>query len=184
MARSEDAPPVEPGLGPSVADTVDSLAEFHLEHYREASGVQRSIDWLTERLGRPGVVIVILAGLAAWTAYAAVTTGGRVDKPAFAWLELFAALSALVISVLILVTQRREDQLAERRAKLTLELALLADRKSSKVISLLEELRRDHPDVADRVDRETDDLATPADPKAVLAAIDEQTAAPPKQDAP
>ncbi len=122
-------------------------------------------------------VILILAGLAAWTLYAAVKTGGGVDKPAFAWLELFGTLSSVIVSVLILVTQRREDQLADRRAQLTLELALLADRKSSKVISLLEELRRDHPDVADRVDRETDDLATPADPKAVLAAIDEQTEA-------
>jgi uncharacterized membrane protein len=170
-----DPPPGESPLGASVADTVDSLAEFHLAHYREASRLQQSIDWLTEQLGRPAVVIVILAGLACWTAYAAVTTGGGVDKPAFAWLELFGTLSALVVAVLILVTQRREDQLADRRAQLTLELALLADRKSSKIISLLEELRRDHPDVADRIDRETDDLATPADPKAVLAAIDEQT---------
>ena len=175
--RLSDAPRPESSVGPSIADTVDSLADFHLEHYREASPLQQGIDWLTERLGRPVSVILIVVGLAGWTAYAAVKTGGAFDKPAFAWLELFGTLSAVVVSVLILVTQRREDQLADRRAQLTLELALLADRKSSKIISLLEELRRDHPDVADRVDRETDDLATPADPKAVLAAIDEQTEA-------
>jgi len=175
--RRADATPDESPLGASIADTVDSLAEFHLEHYREASRLQQRIDWLTERLGRPISVIFILVGVVSWTAYAAVTTGGAFDKPAFAWLELCGTLSAVVVSVLILVTQRREDQLADRRAQLTLELALLADRKSSKIISLLEELRRDHPDVADRVDRETDDLATPADPKAVLAAIDEQTEA-------
>jgi hypothetical protein len=34
------------------------------------------------------------------------------------------------------------------------------------------------------VDQETADLATPADPKAVLAAIDEQTGSRTKRDAP
>jgi uncharacterized membrane protein len=135
-------------------------------------------------LGRPIVVIVLLSGIACWAAYAAATTGGGIDKPAFGWLELFGTLAALVVSVLILVTQRREDQLADRRAQLILELALLADLKSSKIISLLEELRRDHPDVADRIDHETDDLATPADPKAVLAAIEEQTAVRTKREGP
>jgi uncharacterized membrane protein len=179
-----EPPPSEAPLGASVADTVDSLAEFHRAHYREASRLQQSIDWLTEKLGRPIVVIVLLSGIACWAAYAAATTGGGIDKPAFGWLELFGTLAALVVSVLILVTQRREDQLADRRAQLILELALLADLKSSKIISLLEELRRDHPDVADRIDHETDDLATPADPKAVLAAIEEQTAVRTKREGP
>lgn len=173
--KSQDAPTASSDLGASVTDAVDSVAEVHQQHYRDASWLQRSIDWLTERLGRPVIVIVLVLGLAAWATYAAIATGGGVDKPAFAWLELFGTLSALVIAVLILVTQRREDQLADRRAQLILELSLLADRKSSKVISLLEELRRDHPDVANRVDLETDDLAIPADAMAVLAAIDKQT---------
>jgi uncharacterized membrane protein len=174
----------EPGprreLGEAVAETVDSLAEFHLEHYRRTTPLQQGIDQLTERLGRPSGAIVIVVGLLAWSAFAAIKTGGGVDKPAFAWLELAATLTALVVSILILVTQRREDQLAERRAKLTLELALLADRKSSKIIALLEELRRDHPDVTDRVDRETDDMAAPMDPGAVIAAIDAKTAPSPE----
>lgn len=166
------------GLGMSEADTIDSVTAFHLEHYSQASSLQRWIDRLTDRLGQPGVVLAIILAFLAWSAIAAITTGGAVDQPPFAWLELAGTLTALMVSILILVTQRREDQLAERRAKLTLELALLADRKSSKIIALLEELRHDHPDVADRIDQETDDLAVPADPKAVIEAIDKQTAAP------
>jgi hypothetical protein len=63
--------------------------------------------------------------------------------------------------------------LADRRARLILELALLADKKSAKIIALLEEMRRDQPGIADRVDAESDAMAVPADPTSVLAAIDE-----------
>ena len=45
--------------------------------------------------------------------------------------------------VLILATQRREYQLAQLREQLTLELAILSEQKTAKVIQLLEESRRD-----------------------------------------
>jgi uncharacterized membrane protein len=80
--------------------------------------------------------------------------------------------------MLILVTQRRQDKLSERRAQLTLELAIIADRKNAKIIALLEELRRDHPDVPNRRDTESDEMAKAEDPQSVLAAIDQRAAEP------
>ncbi len=121
------------GLADHVAESVEAVAQFHREHYRNASPLQRTIDALTDRLGRPAAVIVMVIVLAGWSGLAAWRGGGRVDQPSFAWLELAATIAALVVSILILVTQRREDQLADRRAQLTLELALLADRKSAKI---------------------------------------------------
>jgi uncharacterized membrane protein len=75
--------------------------------------------------------------------------------------------------VLILATQRREDQLAQRRELLILELAILAEQKTAKVIQLLEESRRDNPLIRNRVDPEAEAMAQPADPKSVLDAITE-----------
>ena len=72
---------------------------------------------------------------------------------------------------MILATQRREDQLAGHREQLTLELAILGEQKSAKIIQLLEEMRRDDPSLANRVDHEAAAMATPADPQAVLDAI-------------
>lgn len=164
--------PSKPGVADHVAQSVEAVAEFHREHYRRATGLQRVIDAATERLGRPCAVIVLVAIVAAWAGFAAWRGDGRVDQPSFAWLELAATVAALLVSVLILVTQRREDQLADRRAQLTLELALLADKKNAKIIALLEELRRDQPDVADRIDAESDDMAKPTDTGAVAASIE------------
>lgn len=59
------------------------------------------------------------------------------------------------------------------REQLILELALLNEQKTAKVISLLEEFRRDIPIVDDRVDDQAEAMAEPADPEQVLAAIKE-----------
>lgn len=77
----------------------------------------------------------------------------------------------MLVAFLILVTQRREDLLADRRAQLTLELALLADNKSAKIIALLEELRRDAPSLSARSDPEPEDMAKPTDAAAVAASL-------------
>ena len=95
-------------------------------------------------------------------------------------LQLQGALGllALYVTVLILTTQRREDQLAGYREQLTLELAILGEQKSAKIIALLEEMRRDSPHLQNRVDEEAEAMAVAADPQAVLDAIKE-TEAPP-----
>ena len=155
-------------------DSIDALADLHSEHYRHATTAQRFIDAITDQLGRPWAVIALGAVVVLWAALTAWTTKGGVEQPSFAWLELAATLAALIVSVLILVTQRRANQLDERRAQLTLELAMLADKKSAKIIALLEEIRRDSPHLANRSDAESEEMATPADPKAVLAALDER----------
>jgi uncharacterized membrane protein len=93
------------------------------------------------------------------------------DVPPFGWLQGAVSLMALYVTILILTTQRREDQLAGYREQLTLELAILGEQKSAKIIALLEELRHDSPSVKNRVDHEATAMAIAADPQAVLDAI-------------
>ena len=93
------------------------------------------------------------------------------DEPPFYWLQGAIGLGALYMTTLILTTQRREDELASHREQLTLELAILGEQKAAKIIELLEELRRDHPQLRNRIDPEAIALAAPADPQAVLDAI-------------
>jgi uncharacterized membrane protein len=58
---------------------------------------------------------------------------------------------------------------------MTLELALLTEQKTAKIIALLEEMRLDSPQLANRIDQEARDMSAPADPHAVLGAIEETT---------
>jgi uncharacterized membrane protein len=64
-------------------------------------------------------------------------------------------------------------QLSSQREQLLLELAILNDQKSSKIIELLEGLRHDSPMVTDRIDSEARAMSTPSDHRAVMDAIKE-----------
>jgi uncharacterized membrane protein len=86
------------------------------------------------------------------------------DPPPFQRLELAISCAALCITILILTTQRRDDQLAQQREQMTLDLAILSEQKLAKIIQLLEESRRDNPLLDNRVDRSAAEMAKPADP--------------------
>jgi uncharacterized membrane protein len=73
--------------------------------------------------------------------------------------------------LLILISQRRERDWAHQRDQLTLELAMLSERKTAKIIQLLEEFRRDHPDMFDREDHEANAMSEPANARAVGEAL-------------
>ncbi len=96
-----------------------------------------------------------------------------IDAPPFPWLQGAMTLMSLFMVAIVLGTQKLEDELSEQREMITLELALLSEQKIAKMIALMEELRRDSPEVRDRIDEEAGIMAQPADPQAVFAAIKE-----------
>lgn len=173
MADPKTAPPVLPA---HLEETIRSIDRLHAEHRRDATPLQRGVDRMTTLLGRPGFIGVVTVLVVLWVSFNLLTAalGYRaIDPPPFSGLAGAVTLASLYIVVLILATQRREDQLAQHREQLILELALLSEQKTAKVIELLEEFRRDNPQIHDRVDREADAMAQPADPQQVLDAIKE-----------
>jgi uncharacterized membrane protein len=94
-----------------------------------------------------------------------------VDPPPFVWLQGAITTGALYVAALILTTQRRQDELSGHREQLTLELAISNDQKISKIISLLEESRRDNPMIINRIDDKAQAMSTPSDHHSVLEAI-------------
>jgi uncharacterized membrane protein len=134
------------------------------------------VDRVTSLLGRPIFHAVLTGVIVSWVslnAVSLVTGQWPVDPPPFHGLATAASLVSLYLVVLILTTQRRDDSLTKRRELLTLEMAILSEQKTAKVIELLEELRRDSPAVHDRVDEQADVMARPADPQSVIDAINE-----------
>ena len=161
-------------LPPNFDETVQAVARFRASHYDDATLMQRTVNLLTGRLSRPGFVGVLTLLIALWLALnVAMIWMGRkpIDAPPFYWLQGTVAIAALYMAALILTTQRHADQLAQYREQLTLQLAVLGEQKTAKIIQLLEELRRDTPQVADRVDAQAAAMSTPSDPQAMLDAI-------------
>lgn len=152
------------------------ISALHAQHYRKATPVQRLLDGVVEKLSHPALLVFLTLGIALWVGLnltEAWSGASPMDPPPFAWLQGAATITAVYLAILILSTQSREDRLARHRDQLTLELAIMGERKSAKIIELLEELRRDTPLVVDRVDDDAAAMAKPADPIAVLNAIEE-----------
>ncbi len=163
-----------PILPAHIEETVHAIAELHAQHLRRSTPVQRAVARATDFIGRPRFVGWLTLAIVVWVGANALVqlAGARALDPApFAYLQDAGELLGLYITLLILVTQRRDDQMAEAREQLTLELAILGEQKNAKIIALLEELRRDNPMIYDRHDAEAEALSTPADPQAVLDAI-------------
>jgi len=170
-AEARDALPILPA---HIDDTVREIAKLHAAHHARATPLQHVVDKLTARAGRPSFILLLTAVVVVWIAVnlALMATGHTpFDEPPFAWLQGLIALAALYMTALILTTQRHEDEIANHRDQLTLELSILSEQKSAKIIALLEELRRDNPMIRDRHDAEAVALSTPADPQSVLEAI-------------
>ena len=157
-----------------IEETVQAIARLHAEHEQGASPLQLGVERVTRRAGRPAFVAVLTVLVVAWIVLnLGMKSIGRIpiDEPPFFWLQGVVTLTALYMTILILTTQRREDELAGLREQLILELSILGEKKSAKIIALLEELRRDDPHISDRRDPDAEAFSTPADPNAVLDAL-------------
>ena len=165
-----------PILPAHIEDTVRSIAELHADHDRRASLYQRTIERLIEQLGRPAAVAAIALGMLLWVGVnesLLYTRRTPFDPEPFSYLQGLITAGALFMTVLILTSQRHENRLAEHRAQLTLELAMVSEQKIAKLIELMESQRRDNPQIVNRIDEETAAMALPADPEAIFAAIQE-----------
>ena len=162
-----------------IEDTLRAIAKLHADHRDEAGPLQRAVDRATAWIGRPRFMAGMTALVALWivgNALAHMFTASAWDPPPFGWLQGSVSLMALYVTLFILTTQRRDDELAGHREQLTLELAIIGEQKSAKIIALLEEMRRDSPYLHDRLDVEASVMAVAADPQAVLDAIKESEA--------
>jgi uncharacterized membrane protein len=97
------------------------------------------------------------------------------DPAPFSWLQGIVGLGALLTATVVLTKQNRLAKLAEQRAHLDLKVTLLTEQKATKLIDLLEELRRDLPNVSNRHDPEAAALQQSMNPDLVLAALDERS---------
>jgi uncharacterized membrane protein len=159
---------------PRGGDTVRAVDEMHAEHHRQSSPVDRTIDRATALLGSAAFVVCLTLTVLLWAGANAILPlmgGTAFDPPPYPRLMSGLGLVALYMMTLILTTQRRADRLASRREQMTLELNLLGEQKTAKIVELLEELRRDSPNVKDRTDNEAKAMATPVDARAVRDAI-------------
>ena len=155
-----------------VAENIETILAFYKREEEKVSSSQRVLERVGGVLGRPAFIVVTLAFVASWIA-AQLLGGFDFDPPPFFWLQGILGLSALLMAAVILITQNRQTKVEAMHAHLDLQVNMLTEQKVSKVIELIEELRRDLPMVRDRRDADAEALQEPADAHEIIEALHE-----------
>jgi len=168
---SETGPETE-----QINQNIEAVKNFYVREEREIRPSQRFVERISDYAGRPIFLGLILGFVALWVLVNVELkhSGFRAfDPPPFSLLQGLLGLGALLTATVVLSKQNRAARLAERREHLDLKVTLLTEQKAAKLINLLEELRRDLPNVKNRHDPEAHALQKAMNPDRVLAALDE-----------
>ena len=159
-----------------INQNIESILAFYKREEQKLSHPQRFLEYCSNFVARPYFLVSILLFVAFWIlANVGGTFGWRTfDPPPFPWLQGIVSLCALITTTVVLIKQNRIAQLEEQRAHLELQVTLLTEQKTTKLITLLEELRHDLPMVKDRHDSEAAAFQQPTDPDQVLSALHEK----------
>lgn len=161
-------------LSDHISQNIADVVALQRQQMESMGAAQRRLERVSRFVARPTYIVVLLLLVLGWISFNAI--GLRVglapiDPPPFAWLQGFLTLVALLTATVVLIAQSRQTKLSEERAHLDLQINLLTEQKVSKLIHLIEELRRDLPNVKDREDPHAAALEERTDAAQVLSAL-------------
>lgn len=172
-ASSADAPSTA-AVSEHVAQNIDTIAQLHAEAEHRVGRHQRAIERVGSVIGHPRSLYAIAAGVTFWVVFnvAAPHLGLLpLDAPPFFWLQGLVSLTALLMTTVVLTTQKRQARRTAQRDHLDLQVNLIAEQKIAKLIALIEELRRDLPSVRDRRDSVAEAMIEAVDTGAMVSAL-------------
>ena len=159
-----------------VSQNIHTVADLMERWERNVDGRQRAVETAAAFIGRPhfvGLISIFMIGWILWNLVAPALHLRAFDPPPFEWLQGVVSVGALYTTVIVIASQNRQSKVSEHRDHLELQAILLTEQKATKIIALLEELRRDSPNLANRPDPDADALQEHLDPSAVLTALEE-----------
>jgi len=156
-----------------ISQNLEAVLEFYTREAQKLSRSQRILERISRLVGQPVFLGFILLFVAFWMLANAVLRQfgmAEFDPPPYFWLQGIVGLGALLTATVVLTNQNRLARLQEQRAHLDLKVTLLTEQKAAKLIDLLEELRRDLPNVKNRDGIEAASLQQSMSPDLMLAA--------------
>jgi len=151
------------------------MGEYYKREARRIGRAQRLLERIGDAIGRPAFLALVLIFVGLWIACNLQLFGiVAFDPPPFPALEAIVTVVALLITTVVLIGQNRLAKLEQRRSEMELQVNILTEQKTTTLIRLLEELRRDLPMVRDRHDADAATLQQPTDATQIMTALEEE----------
>ncbi|MBN9982471.1 DUF1003 domain-containing protein [Rhizobium laguerreae] len=164
------APPE--GLTPALARNIEAIMQRRRENKRAASGQERAAAAISRFAGSMLFVYLHLGLYGGWIiANLEWIPGIRPWDPSLVILAMEASVEAIFLSTFVLINQNRMAAEDDIRADLDLQVSLLNEHETTRLISMVEAIAR-KLDVATEADGEVDELKKDVAPEAVLDRIE------------
>lgn len=156
-------------------ETIDRHQERHIQNTKQD---RRILNKIASIFGRPQFLYFQIVFFAVWIGCSNLAERNIIAKnfPLFDLHLHGLEIAALLISTEVLIDQTHQEKLSREQSQLMLQLNLLSEQKIAKLISLVEELRTDLPNVHNRADLEAEIMQQAIDPQAILEVIQNSSA--------
>jgi uncharacterized membrane protein len=161
-------------LSEQVVKNIETIIGFQAKEAQKLPWRDRLVEKIAAFFGKSEFLYLQLLFFTIWVFCTHFASGPLpFGLPLFDAKGMGLDIAALLIATGVLVQQSRQDQLAEQRSHLILQINLLTEQKIAKLIELMEELREDLPLVRDRHDLEAQIMQQATDPQIVLDILQE-----------
>jgi uncharacterized membrane protein len=122
---------------------VQTIARLERAAAEERTTTDRIVDGITEFCGSMSFVYFHIVWFGAWIVWNTQRTVPHhlhFDSFPFNLLTMTVSLEAILLSTFILISQNRQSRLADRRNHLDLQINLLSEQETTKMLSLLDQI--------------------------------------------
>jgi uncharacterized membrane protein len=161
-------------ISDQIGQNIEKVVELQKREWERITPAQRRLERVSRFVARPLYLVALLWFVAIWIGLNVTASSlGFVafDPPPFQWLDTLITFVALLTTTVVLISQNRQTKLEQQHAHLDLQVNLLTEQKVTKLIHLIEELRRDLPFVKDRHDQEAATMQQGADAAQMVSAL-------------
>ncbi len=162
----------KPALSKVLERNIRTIVGLRVKQANERGLQDRIADTVTAFSGSMPFVYIHIGWFIGWV----LLNTGRLGLPAFdpfpyGLLTMVVSLEAIFLSALVMITQNRLSDEAERRADLDLQVGLLAEHELTRVLKMLDAIQR-KLGVEPGGDNELEDLEMETMPEDVLAELE------------
>lgn len=167
------APSARPAAG-DCTDNILAISQLEREALDRRSAVEKFSDALVHHAGRFWFILLHAIWFGAWILWNVHLFPGRPFDPfPFPALTTAVSLEAIFLSLFLLMSQNRSNRHADERAHLDLQVNLLAERETTKMLQMLQALC-EHANLPEANDPELKKLLQRTDPAKLAAEISRQ----------
>jgi uncharacterized membrane protein len=169
---------INDNLPEQVIKNVETIDRHQVHHQQNTKTDRKIINRIAAVFGRPQFLYFQIVFFTVWIGCSNLAERNIIAKnfPLFDLHLHGLEIAALMISTEVLIDQTHQEKLSKEQSHLMLQLNLLTEQKIAKLISLVEELRTDLPNVHNRADLEAEIMQQAIDPQAILEVIQQNSA--------